>query len=87
MASAGNVIKIVSARVANRRFSKLLAEVAGGAEFVITRHGKPVARLVRVGAPAMTRKRKAAIKRMIETMARGVDLGGRRFTRDEMHER
>jgi hypothetical protein len=32
-------------------------------------------------------EREAAIKRMIARMRKGLPLGGRRFTRDEMHER
>ncbi len=80
-------MKTVSARDANQRFSKLLAEVAAGEEVVITRRGTPVARLMPIGRPAMTAERKAAIDRMVRMMKRGFPLGGRRFTRDEMHER
>lgn len=80
-------MKRVSAREANQRFSKLLTEVANGQEVVITRHGKPVARLVPVPDTAAARKREAAIKRMVEMMERGFPLGGRRFTRDEIYER
>jgi prevent-host-death family protein len=36
----------VSAADANRSFSYLLREVRGGATFVVTAHGKPVARIV-----------------------------------------
>jgi prevent-host-death family protein len=80
-------MKSVSAREANQGFSKLLAEVAKGKEVVITRHGKPVARLVPVQDEAAAKKREAAIRRMVAHMKRGLPLGGRRFTRDEMHER
>ena len=80
-------MRSISAREANQGFSKLLAQVAKGEEVVITRRGKPVARLVPVQDGAAAKKREAAIKRMIEMMERGFPLGGRRFTRDEMHER
>jgi prevent-host-death family protein len=80
-------MKSVSARDANQKFSRLLAEVAKGREVVITRHGKPVARLVPVQDTAAAKKREAAIKRMIAHMKKGLPFGGRRFTRDEMHER
>lgn len=80
-------MKQVSAREANQKFSKLLTEVARGQEVVITRHGKPVARLVPVRDAAAARKREAAIKRMIAYMKRGVNLGGLRFTRDELYDR
>jgi prevent-host-death family protein len=80
-------MKSVSAREANQGFSKLLAEAAGGEEIVITRRGKPVAKLVPIGTAKSDEKRERAIERMMERMRRGLDLGGRKFTRDEMHER
>jgi prevent-host-death family protein len=80
-------MKSVSAREANQGFSKLLAEVAKGKEVVITRHGKPVARLVPIQDAAAAKKREAAIKRMMKRLEKGVPLGGLRATRDEMHER
>lgn len=80
-------MKQVSAREANQHFSKLLAEVADGQEVVITRRGKPVARLSPVGTAKDRKRREAAIKRMIAHLERGVNLGGIRATRDEMHER
>lgn len=80
-------MKRVSAREANQKFSKLLTEVANGQEVVITRHGKPVARLVPVQDTTAARKREVAIKRMVEMMERGFPLGGLRFTRDEIYER
>ena len=80
-------MKTVSAREANHGFSKLLAEAADGAEIVITRRGKPVAKLVPVGTAKNDEERERAIERMVERMRRGLDLGGRKFTRDEMHER
>ena len=76
----------ISSREANRRFSKLLAELADGEEIVITRRGKPVARLCPVTGQDAA-ERAVAIKRMIARMTRGVDLGDIRVSRDEMHER
>jgi prevent-host-death family protein len=43
--------RTITAREANRNFSRLLAEVAAGESFVITRHGVPVARLAPEPAP------------------------------------
>ena len=80
-------MKRVTAREANQKFSKLLADVADGHEVVITRHGKPVARLVPVQDAAAAKKREVAIKKMIAHMKRGVNLGGLRFTRDELYDR
>ena len=79
-------MRTVSAREANQGFSKLLAEVADGEEVVITRHGKPVARLSPV-VPSIHPDREKAIKEMIALLEKGLPIGGRRFTRDEMHER
>lgn len=79
-------MKAVSAREANQGFSRYLAEAEAGEEIVITRRGKPVARLV-PEKPAMTPERQAAIDLVISMMRRGLSNKGRRFTRDEMHER
>jgi prevent-host-death family protein len=75
-------MKQVGAR--DQRFSKLLAEVAGGREIVITRHGKPVARLVPVSARQESAERADAIKRLRARMKRGLSLGGAKFNRDEV---
>jgi prevent-host-death family protein len=80
-------MKTISARDANQRFSRLLTEVAAGEEVVITRRGKPVARLLPVADAKSGKQRQAAIKRMVEMMNKGFPMGGRRYTRDEMHER
>jgi len=79
-------MRVLSAREANQGFSRILQEAEGGEEIVITRRGKPVAVL----APFLrhsTREREQAIERAIALMRKGLPIGGRRFTRDEMHER
>jgi prevent-host-death family protein len=38
--------KVISAADANRNFSKLLREVREGHSYVITNHGRPVARII-----------------------------------------
>ena len=80
-------MKTVSAREANQSFSKLLGEAARGEEVIITKRGKPVAKLVSVEKGSSDEERQRAIERMVKRMRRGIDLGGRAFTRDEMHER
>ncbi len=81
-------MRTVGAREANQRFSELLREVESGKEVTITRNGKPVARMSPAGRKALTGKaREKAIEKMVEAMEKGLDFGGRRFTRDEMHER
>jgi antitoxin (DNA-binding transcriptional repressor) of toxin-antitoxin stability system len=49
----------VSAFVAKTRFGELLDRVSAGEEIVITRHDKPVARIVREGAPRLDNVRRA----------------------------
>lgn len=80
-------MRTVSARDANQNFSRLLRAVAEGEEVVITRRGKPVAKLVAVQSAQSNEARAKAIKRLMKRLRKGVNLGGRRFTRDEMHER
>jgi prevent-host-death family protein len=80
-------MRTVSAREANQRFSKLLQAVVEGEEVVITRRGKPVARLAPVEA-AVDAERQAEIDRLIEHWREGVDLGEPvSWTRDELYER
>jgi len=40
--------KVISAAVANRRFARLLRDVRGGQTYVVTSHGRLVARIVPV---------------------------------------
>ncbi|MFO7694974.1 MAG: type II toxin-antitoxin system prevent-host-death family antitoxin [Vicinamibacterales bacterium] len=66
----------VSAFDAKTRFGELLNRVANGEEIVITRYDKPVARLVRDGAPRLEDVRRAvaglqALQRQIAARGRG----------------
>lgn len=67
-------MKEVGVSEAADRFGRLLELVEAGEEVVITRRGKPVARMVRSGvAPEVFRAREAAQK--IRAMRKGVTLG------------
>lgn len=80
-------MRTVGAREANQQFSRLLREAENGKEILITRNGEPVARLVPARTAARTPKaRQRALDEMIRLMEKGMDLGGRRFTREEMHD-
>lgn len=79
-------MRVVSAGEAHQTFYLLLQEVERGAEVVIARCGKPVARLMPLSAHRSPEQEQAA-EHMIALMREGLSLGGRRFTRDEMHER
>lgn len=79
-------MRMVTAREANQAFSRILKEAENGEPVVITRRGQPVA----VIAPyrgADSRERERAIDHIVALMRRGLPIGGKRFTRDEMHER
>ena len=79
----------VGAREANRSFSKILKEAENGKTVTITRNGKPVAQLSPIrGLRKSSAERDRAIAEMVDAMKNsGLHFGGRRFTRDEMHER
>ena len=66
---------------------QLLRAVAEGEEVVITRRGKPVARLAPI-EPVVDAERQAEIDRLIEHWREGVDLGEPvSWTRDELYDR
>jgi prevent-host-death family protein len=60
---------------AKNKLSALLDQVAAGEEFLITRHGKPVARLAPVTPTFDRAKAKQAAKMLLEA-SKGVTLGG-----------
>jgi prevent-host-death family protein len=63
----------IGAYEAKTHLSALLERVARGEQITITKHGKPVARLVPVGKPDLERRREA-IKKLKE-FAKGHTLG------------
>ena len=78
-------MRSVTAREANQAFSKILKAAESGESVVITRRGQPVA----IIAPyrAQDRDRESAIDHIVALMRQGLPIGGKRFSRDEMHER
>lgn len=78
----------ISLREANQHLSRYIKSVEKGEEWVITRRGKPVARLVPVEPERkLSSTQRAAFERSGKRMRRGYDLGGRMPSRDELHER
>ena len=82
----------IGAREANRSFSKILREAESGKAVTITRNGRPVARLVPTPPvvdlrPKSEKERREAHARLMALLEKGLPLGGRRYTRDEMNER
>ena len=75
----------VTAADANRDFSKLLRAVRDGDSFVITSHGRPVAKII----PFTTedRVRAAAKKRLMAHLRAQPIMNTGPWTRDELYER
>ncbi|WP_296745631.1 type II toxin-antitoxin system Phd/YefM family antitoxin [Mesorhizobium sp.] len=73
----------VSAADANRRFSHILREVREGHSYVVTSHGRPVARIVPAGDEGVASRSRAALLQRLERQI-VVDAG--RWTRDELYE-
>ncbi len=75
----------VSAADANRSFSQILRDVRAGQSFLVTAHGKPVARIVPCTEAANARDaaRTALFKRLGSQPV--TDIG--RWSRDELYER
>jgi prevent-host-death family protein len=78
------VVDEAMSAAAKRRFSLLLRGLRDGRSYVVTSHGKPVARLIPVGRheKIATKARTALLSRLEQQ--RVVDVG--RWTRDELYE-
>ncbi len=78
----------ISLREANQRLSQYIAAVERGEEIIITRRGKPVAKLVKVTQKRrLSAEQKAAWARTLARLRRGFSLGGEKFDREAVHER
>lgn len=64
----------ITAFDAKTRFGELLERVAGGEAVVITRHGRPIARITPVEAPDHDRRRAAIVR--LQSFGRSQTLGG-----------
>lgn len=75
----------VAAAEANRRFSSLLRHVKQGRTFVVTSHGKPVAKIVPAGPDSAESAgaREVLLARLRRQPVRRV----KRWTRDELYDR
>jgi len=78
----------VPIREVNQHLSRYIEIAEQGEEIIITRRGKPVARLsaVKFGRE-LSEEQQKAIARSLTRMKKGYDLGGHSFDRDELHER
>ena len=81
-------MRTVTLMTANQEFSRLIKDVERGDGFVITRRGRPIAKLI----PHTTDKSDdpewaAAYQRMLARLEHGAGLGGLKVERDELYER
>ena len=74
----------VSAAEANRQFSKLLRGVRDGNSYVVTSHGRPVAKLVPIDEEAIAREQ--ARERLMERLRSQPVRNIGRWTRDELYD-
>jgi prevent-host-death family protein len=75
--------KSISAAEANRKFSQLLREVREGRSYLVTSHGRPVARIMPVVAERAGDAARAALLRRLQSEPI-TDIG--RWNRDELYE-
>lgn len=77
----------ISAAEANRHFSQILRGVREeGATYVVTAHGKPVAKIVPIDEGHDSAFREAALKKMQERWARQSLVNVGPWTRDELYD-
>ncbi len=80
---------IATARDANHRFSQLLRDAEAGQEIIITRNGKPVARLIPEPAPVkkvLTPEQEKALAEAEAFARQPRELTPWKFNRDELYE-
>ena len=81
-------MRTVSLMTANQEFSRLIREVEHGQGILITRRGRPIAKLLPHRADkAEDPEWAAAYARMMAQLGEGASLGGLKVTRDELYDR
>ncbi len=75
-------------REVNQHLSRYIEIAERGEEIIITRRGRPVARLLAVKTSRdLNDEQEQALARSLARMKRGYDLGGQPSNRDDIHER
>ncbi len=81
-------MRTVSLMTANQDFSRLIKEVEQGEGFLITRRGRPIAKLVpHTADKADDPQWAAAHARMMARLEEGAALGGLRVEREALYDR
>ena len=82
--------EIISAREANHHFARVLADVANGKEFVVTRNGVPVARIspepAADGHRILTPLQEQALSDSLVWLRQGWPLDIGRLDRDSLYD-
>jgi prevent-host-death family protein len=78
----------VSLRDANQHLARYVKVVESGDEVIITRRGRPVAKLIPIAVEkSLNVEQQAAMERTLARMQNGYSLGGQATARDELYER
>lgn len=81
-------MRTVSLMTANQEFSRLIRDVERGEGVLITRRGRPIARLVpHTADKSADPEWAAAYERMMAQLKEGVSLGGLKVEREELYDR
>ncbi len=81
-------MRTISLMIANQEFSKLIKDVEHGEGFLITRRGRPIAKLVPHTVDKTVNSDWAvAYRRMMVRLEEGASLGGLRVEREELYDR
>jgi prevent-host-death family protein len=84
------MVETVTARDANHHFARILGEVEAGKEFVVTRNGTPVARIVPERLPdgkrRLTPAQQEALDRSLARLRRGWPLGIDKIDSEELYD-
>ena len=76
--------KSISAAEANRKFSEVLRGVREGRSYIVTSHGRPVARIEPIEEQSRSRAKAGLVAHLKSRPVRRQPIG--RWTRDELYD-
>ncbi len=80
-------MRFVTLRELNQHVSRYLKAVEDGEALVVTKRGKRIARIVPETDAVEARRNDPAYQALCEVLDRPLPLGGRDWTREDLHER
>ncbi len=81
-----NMDHTISAAEANRSFSRVLREVGEGRSYIVTSHGRPVARITPAADEAAKRTRTLAKRALLDRLRRLSVQNLGKWSRDELYD-